>query len=149
MLCRSITGRYRCSTDINEAIPLCCMLKQFYRRSSVAKFFADVLTMSWRCTDDVLPFLAMWYRCAAVLVPISENRQICAPVYLRRTKSARCDRPLRLYLLHDCTLDYSNDFSYKKSSFDSRHGREPAMTWRHGNVGRTVGFRAPRAIILH
>jgi hypothetical protein len=46
MLYRSITGRYRCSTDINEDIPLHCMLNKFYRQGTVAKFFADVLTMS-------------------------------------------------------------------------------------------------------
>ena len=37
----------------------------------------------------------MWYRCAAVLVPIPENRQICAPVLLRWAKSVRCDSALR------------------------------------------------------
>ncbi len=29
-----------------------------------------VLPMYWRCTNDVLPFLAMWYRCSAILVTI-------------------------------------------------------------------------------
>jgi hypothetical protein len=46
MLYRSITVRSRCSTYINEDIPLYCMHTNLYRRSSVAKLFADVLTMS-------------------------------------------------------------------------------------------------------
>ena len=55
--------------------------------------------MFCRCPADVLPFLPMWYRCAAVLEPIPENRQICAPILLRRAKSVRCDSALKCLLL--------------------------------------------------
>ena len=109
---RSIPERYRCSTDINEAIPEYCRCSSVARSGSalaenfkhvqkclsspaVANFVADVLPMSYRCPADVLPFLPMWYRCAAVPVPIPENLQICAPVLLRRAKSVRCDSALR------------------------------------------------------
>ena len=52
--------------------------------------------MSCRCAAE--PFLPMWYGCAAIPVPIPENRQICAPVLLRRARSVRCDRPLTVWL---------------------------------------------------
>jgi hypothetical protein len=56
---------------------------------------------------------------------------------------------LRLYLLHGCTLENSNAIPSENNSFDSRNGLDPAMTWRHGIVGRTVGFRTARATISH
>ena len=104
----SIMERYRCSTDINKAIPEYCHCSSVARSGSAsAETFKHVqklycrlpllilLPMFCRCPADVLPFLPMWYRCAAVLVPIPENRQICAPVLLRRAKSVRCDSALR------------------------------------------------------
>ena len=100
---------YLSSTDINEAIPEYCRcssvarsgsasaeifkhVQKFLPSPAVANFVADVLTMSCRCTTvltDVIPLRGR-------IVPIPENRQICAPVLLRRAKSVRCDSALWL-----------------------------------------------------
>ena len=55
----------------------------------------------------------MWYRCAAVLIPILENRQICASVLLRRAKSVRCDGAFRC-VLH---IHTKNDLSLQNLYF--------------------------------
>ena len=73
---RALPVLYRCSTDVNEAIPEYCRCSSVARSGSasaenfkhvqtflpspaVANFVADVLPMSCRCAADVLPFLSM------------------------------------------------------------------------------------------
>ena len=87
------------------------MFKNIYRRLP----FLILSPMFCWCPADVLPFLPMWYRCAAVLVglPIPENRQICAPVLLRRAKSVRCDSALKYDLFRGLWNSWSSKLKNK------------------------------------
>ena len=86
------------------------MFKNFYRRLPLL----ILSPMFCRCRANVLPFLPMWYRCAAVPVPIPENRKICCDlVLLRRARSVRCDSAFRVgFRWLPSLLDVAQNISY-------------------------------------